>query len=227
MTYNINDKFEFLHDLTTMVATKETPSLIVTGEGGLGKTYTITTTLNEHCFIEGEDYVQIKGYSTAKGLYNSLYDNNGKVIILDDCDSVLDDKVALNILKSALDSYDTRKITWSSDKGNAKYPKSFDFTGSIIFISNKKQEDIDQAIITRSLIVDLTMTADEKIERMETVIADILPETDLLAKIDALNFLRENKNSVELSMRSLIKVTKVIISFPKKWKQLATFMVKG
>ena len=225
MTYDINKRFEFLKNLTQMVAIGTTPSLIVTGEGGLGKTYTVMSTIKDLDAIEGEDYVHFKGYSTARGLYNSLYDNNGKILIFDDCDSVLEDKVALNILKSALDSYDTRTITWSSMRSGDSYPTSFDFTGQIIFISNKKKEDINQAILTRSLVVDLSMTADDKIERMETIINDILPDYDILNKIEALNFLKTKKDDIELSLRSLIKVTKVVSSFPDKWRDLATFMV--
>lgn len=224
---NINDKFNYLRQLTQMVAMGTAPSLIITGEGGLGKTYTVTSTLNDHCFIEGEDYVHFKGYSTARGLYNALYDNNGKTLILDDFDSVLEDKVAINILKSALDSYDVRKITWSSMKAGDTYPSTFEFTGRIIFISNKSIDSIEQAIISRSLVVDLSMTADEKIERMEAIIGDILPNTDILHKIDALNYLKANKNKGELTLRSLIKLTNIITSFPDNWKNLANFMLNG
>ena len=227
MTVHINDKFQYLRQLTQMVAMGTAPSLIITGEGGLGKTYTVTSTLNDHCFIEGEDYVHFKGYSTARGLYNTLYDNNGKTLILDDFDSVLEDKVAINILKSALDSYDVRKVTWGSMKAGDKYPNTFEFTGRIIFISNKSNKDIDQAIITRSLVVDLTMTADEKIDRMNSIIEDIMPNADICAKIDALTYLDNNKNTIELSLRSLIKLTNIITSFPKNWEKLANFMLKG
>lgn len=36
--YNINERFTFLNKLTGMVVDGLTPSLIITGEGGLGKT---------------------------------------------------------------------------------------------------------------------------------------------------------------------------------------------
>lgn len=36
--FNINQKFEFLGNLASMVMRRTTPSLIVVGEGGLGKT---------------------------------------------------------------------------------------------------------------------------------------------------------------------------------------------
>ena len=111
MDFNINQKFDFLKNLTQMVITGITPSLIIVGEGGLGKTHSVKSTIID-ANIPETNYTFIKGYSTARGLYNTLYDHNGKIIIFDDCDSVLDDKVAINILKSALDSYDSREISW-------------------------------------------------------------------------------------------------------------------
>jgi len=103
MSYTINQKFEFLNKLTSMVIDGITPSLIICGPGGLGKTHTVLNTIEQKELYPFE-WQMIKGYSTARGLYNTLFDNNGKLIIFDDCDSVLEDKVAINILKGALDS---------------------------------------------------------------------------------------------------------------------------
>ena len=110
-TFNINQRFDLLQNMTLMVINEVTPSLILVGEGGLGKTHSVMSFI-EDCGLQPVEYVVFKGYSTARGLYNTLYDNNGKLIIFDDCDSILEDKVALNILKSALDSYSKRTISW-------------------------------------------------------------------------------------------------------------------
>ena len=225
--FDINQRFGFLNDLTTMVVNGVTPSLIVTGEGGLGKTHSVTKTIKANN-LEDMDYVFFKGYSTARGLYNTLFDNNGKLIIFDDCDSVLDDKVAVNILKSALDSYDKRTISWMSKVSKSdEYPQHFDFTGRIIFISNKSKEKIDEAILTRSLTVDLTMTPDDKVTRMESILGSILPEYDMEIKQDALGFLKFVKDEVSLNMRMLIMVAKMRLMYPDTWRNLATYMVKS
>ena len=225
--FTINQKFNFLDSLTTMVVNNTTPSLIVTGSGGLGKTHSVTTTIQDNN-LEEKDYLFIKGYSTARGLYNTLYDNNGKLIIFDDCDSVLEDKVAVNILKSALDSYETRTISWMAKMNkNDEYPQQFDFTGRIIFISNKSKTSIDGAILSRSLTVDLTMTPDEKIERMTTILPNILPEYDDEVKAEALNFLNENKEGSNINMRTLIMVIKMANSNPDTWKSMASYMLNS
>lgn len=227
MSFNINQKFDFLSDLTTMVVNGITPSLIVTGEGGLGKTFTITQTI-ENSGADNSAVAYFKGYSTARGLYNTLYDNNGKLIVFDDCDSVLEDKIAISILKSALDSYDKRVISWSAKMNkNDEYPQQFEFTGRIIFISNKNKERIDGAILSRSLVVDLSMTPEEKITRMRTIISNVLPNYSDEVKTDALEFLNENKDNYNINMRTLIMVTKMRQSFPETWFELAKFIVEG
>lgn len=227
MDFGINKRFGILDDLAKMVILGATPSLIVTGTGGLGKTHSVMQAIKACNLIESE-YVFFKGYSTARGLYNTLFDNNGKIIVFDDCDSVLEDKVALNILKSALDSYDEREITWMAKMNKSdEYPSKFRFTGSIIFISNKKKDSIDQAVLSRSLVVDLSMTPDDKIDRMRHILSAILPEYSMNVKIAALDFLNDVKDKAELNMRTLIMVSKMVDSFPDRWRDMATYMVLG
>lgn len=224
--FGINQRFEFLKNLTNMVICEISPSLIITGEGGLGKTYSVLETIGES-FLEKSGWVQFKGFSTARGLYNTLFDNNGKLIVFDDCDSILEDKVALNILKSALDSYDTRTISWMSKMNKSdEYPNQFNFTGRIIFISNKAKSSIDQAILSRSLTVDLSMTKEEKIERMSHILENILPSYPVNVKKDALDFLSSEKSD-NLTIRSLIAVSKIRMTFQEGWRDMASYMVNS
>lgn len=227
MSFNINQRFGFLNQLCGLVVDGTTPSLIVTGEGGLGKTYSIMQTIKDK-YLDESDYIVFKGYSTARGLYNALYDNNGKVIVFDDCDSILNDKVAVNILKSALDSYEKREISWMAKMNkNDEYPSQFLFTGQIIFISNKNMDSIDDAILSRSLTVDLSMTPDEKIERMGYILPNILPELPDDVKSDALCYLSEKRNELQLNIRSLIITSKLRTAYPDNWKDLADYMISS
>ena len=225
--FTINQRFEFLDQLAKMVISADTPSLIVTGEGGLGKTHAIRQAIESSELID-DDYVFIKGYSTARGLYNCLFDNNSRLIIFDDCDSVLEDKVALNLLKSALDSYEKRTITWMAKMNrNDEYPQQFDFTGRIIFISNKTKESMNEALLTRSLTVDLSMSPSDKIERMTSVLPSIMPEYSMDVKTDAINFLNEVKEQTSLNFRMLIMVAKMRASYPTNWRDMAKYMVNS
>lgn len=224
--FTINERFEFLDDLTSMVITGVTPSLVVVGPGGNGKTNSVKKTIESN-ELSDSDFIFFKGYSTARGLYNTLYDNNGKLIIFDDCDSVLEDKVSKNILKSALDSYEDRTISWLAKMNKSDvYPAQFNFTGRIIFISNKSKDSIDGALKSRSLMVDLTMTPEEKIERLTFILPNILPEYDMETKDLALNFLDNVKNDVDINIRTFIMVTKMCKAFPDTWRKLASYSVR-
>jgi hypothetical protein len=238
--FDINTRFGFVEKLVNMVATGVQPSAVITGEGGLGKTYTVTKTLLANGYRDISDmsaledgevinkrkcFIAVKGYSTAKGLYRTLHDNNKSVILFDDCDDVLKDPTAINILKGALDSYGKRIISWNADMEDL--PRSFEFTGRVIFISNRPQHKIDQAIRSRSMMIDLSMTTDQKIDRMEFIskLDEFLPEYDSTIKADALAFIRSIKDDVkEISLRTLIAVAKVRAS-NKDWKGLAEYML--
>jgi hypothetical protein len=240
--YDINTRFGFVEKLVTMVATGVQPSAVITGEGGLGKTYTVTKTLAAHGYKDISElaefqvgsiintskcFMMVKGYSTAKGLYRTLFENQKSVIVFDDCDAVLKDPVALNLLKGALDSYGKRIISWNADMKDDDLPRSFSFEGRVIFISNMDQDRIDQAIRSRSMMIDLSMTHDQKIDRMEFIAAsdEFLPEYDAKIKSDALALIREvGKEAKEISLRTLIAVSKVRAS-NKEWKDLATYML--
>ena len=240
--YGINDRFGFVEKLVTMVATGVQPSAVITGEGGLGKTYTVTKTLEQNGYKDISDladfqvgavintrkcFTMVKGFSTAKGLYRTLFENNKSIIVFDDCDAVLRDPVALNLLKGALDSYGKRIISWNADMRDEDLPRSFNFEGRVIFISNMDQDKIDQAIRSRSMMIDLSMTLDQKIDRMEFIASspEFMPEFDAASKKDALALIREvGKEAKEISLRTLISVTK-IRAVNKDWRDLATYML--
>ena len=130
-------------------------------------------------------------------------------------------------MKGALDSYGKRVISWNADMRDDDLPRSFEFTGKVIFISNYTQDKIDQAIRSRSMMIDLTMTDDQKIDRMEFIAQsnEFMPEYDKEAKQDAINFIRKIKNEAkELSLRTLISVTK-IRSSNENWEELAEYVL--
>jgi hypothetical protein len=240
--FGITKRFEFVKQMVTMVAKKTVASAIITGQGGLGKTHSVIKALKENGLQDVTDLASfeigtrlqgsksfrvIKGFSTAKGLYRSLFEGNGMTLVFDDCDSIQKDPVALNLLKGALDSYGDRYINWNADIKDEELPRSFKFTGSIVFISNMDMDRMDQAVRSRALCVDLSMTEDQKIERMDTIVndADFMPEYSVEFKRDALEFLRGMVKSVQnLSLRSLISTVKIRAE-GGNWQELAKYVL--
>ncbi len=243
--FSINERFGFVSDMVTMLARGDQAAVVVTGPGGLGKSFTVTKALADigmtdvslvDDFAVGstlntkKSFRVIKGYSTPKGLYRTLYENREGVIVFDDCDSVLKDPTSLNLLKGALDSYSRRIISWRADMRDEELPTSFEFKGRVVFISNLSSTQIDQAIITRSMAVDLTMTNDQKVERMRHLLdsGEFMPEFDMAHKVDAMNLIDSLKDTVkELSLRTLIQVTKIRKSAGANWRNLAEYTICG
>lgn len=243
--FSINERFGFVGDMVTMLAQGDQASVVITGPGGLGKTFNVLSSLQKNGmqdltsleeFMEGtvvstkKSFVVIKGYSTPKGLYRALYENRNGVIVFDDCDSILRDPVSLNLLKAALDSYERRVISWRADIRDDDLPTSFEFKGRVVFISNLSSVQLDQAILTRSLVVDLTMTNTQKVERMRFLLsqADFMPEYEREFKQDAMDLISKLQDEVkELSLRTLIQVTKIRKSSGKNWKNLAEYATCG
>jgi hypothetical protein len=172
-------------------------------------------------------FIAVKGHSTAKGLYRTLFENRKAIVIFDDCDSVLKDPISLNILKSALDSYSKRTISWNADMRDEDLPRSFNFEGGVIFISNIEQNKLAQSIRSRSMMIDLSMTIDQKIERMGFIVKtdEFLPEYSKSIKKDALNLISDIKDEIkDINLRTLITVCKVRAS-NEDYKELAIYML--
>ena len=243
--FTINQRFGFVSDMVSMLVKGDQASVVVSGPGGLGKSHTVTkalesagmkdVTLLDEFEVGGKintkkSYRVIKGYSTPKGLYRTLYENKDGVVVFDDCDSVLKDPVSLNLLKGALDSYSRRVISWRADMKDDELPQSFEFKGRVVFISNLSSDSIDQAIITRSMAVDLSMTTEQKVERMRYLVdqSEFMPEYSKQEKSDALDLIDNVQDDVkELSLRTLIQTTKIRKSAGANWKDLAEYTICG
>jgi hypothetical protein len=243
--FSINQRFGFVSDMVSMLCKGDQASVVICGPGGLGKSHTVTETLEKNGMQDmttldefavgtkvnlAKSYRVIKGYSTPKGLYRTLYENKDGVVVFDDCDSVLKDPVSLNLLKGALDSYSKRIISWRADIRDEDLPTTFEFKGRVVFISNLGSDKIDQAIISRSMAVDLSMTKTQKVERMQWLLEQpsFMPDVAKQIKQDALDLIASVVDSVkDLSLRTLIQVTKIRKSAGANWKDLAEYTICG
>lgn len=191
---DINHKFEAFGRFAAGVIKGRMKSLIAYGSGGVGKTYTVTTELEKagkKIFDpelhdpgeDGYDYVKMTGKMTAAAVYSAMYEHNGKILLFDDCDSVLQDDNAINLFKGALDTSGDGSIDWGSksklkDSMGEEIPGKFAFNGRAIFISNlnvgkdqngKQQNAQLQPIVSRGYSLNLTMDATKTMERIEHI----------------------------------------------------------
>jgi hypothetical protein len=78
--------------------------------------------------------------------------------------------------------------------------------------------------------VDLSMTTDQKIERMQYLLDQpgFMADYPKSFKQDALDLINSVRDSVkELSLRTLIQVTKIRKSSVTNWKDLAEYTICG
>ena len=212
----LRERFSILEDMTYAACDGVVRGMVVTGPPGVGKSFGVEAVLKDAGIMKklSNDSLRRfgveKGAATPIGLYQLLYDYSaaGSVLVLDDCDSVLYDELSLNLLKAALDSGKKRTLSWRSESralANNGVPDTFDFKGSIIFITNVKFErtrgklkDHLDAIMSRCHYLDLTLdTMRDKFLRCKQIVADgMLNEYKFSDedKTDLMDYIYTNKN---------------------------------
>lgn len=246
----VQERFDHLEKLVAMVVAGQSPSVIICGDAGIGKTYLVRQQLQKAGLAEQvvsadasekpektpkkkehkgppdrhkkNTYFFVKGYSSPMGLYQVLHDNRSAIIVFDDCDSIFKAPVSVNILKSALDSYDTRIVSWMSVAAEKMGLDSrFEFKGKIIFISNLTEAQFDEAVKSRSFLVNIHLSRKEIWERMESLLCYIEPRVDVDMKSEVLNFVGMNYEKFkEFNMRTLIKAIRIRQSGTPNWKAM-------
>ena len=241
----IRTRFQILDEMTKAATTGDIRAMIVSGPPGVGKSYGVEKIVEQACLFDKLSGKRlraevVKGSATPIGLYQTLYKYSDKncMLVFDDCDSILVDDVALNLLKGALDSGSKRKISWLSESSSLRregIPDSFNFNGSIIFITNlkfdkmksQKLTDHLDALQSRCHYLDLTLdTMRDKILRIKQIAADgaLFENMDLdkEAETEVIEFMEEHKNSLrEVSLRMAIKIGQLRKSFALRWKDMA------
>lgn len=241
----IRERFEILTDMTKASISGDIRAMIVSGPPGVGKSFGIEREIEKATLLDqlaGRRLRAevVKGSATALGLYCTLYKYSDPncVLVFDDCDSILLDDVALNLLKGALDSGKKRKISWLSDSNMLRregVPDSFNFNGSVIFITNlkfdtmksQKLRDHLDALQSRCHYLDLTLdTMRDKILRIKQIAQDgeLFDgyEFEQSEQDEIIAFMDINKNKLrEMSLRMALKIADLRKSFPQRWMTMA------
>src|SRR5210317_1742775 len=232
----IRERFDMLKDMTKAVKKGDVRAMIVSGPPGVGKSHGVEEVLDRYATMEtlgaGKTHEVIKGAMSPIGLYCKLFNmaDEGNVVVFDDCDSIFQDELSLNILKAALDSKKTRRIHWNTDSfklRNEGVPDSFEFKGSAIFITNikfdnvksKKMRDHLEALESRCHYIDLTIdTEREKMLRIKQIVGDgMLDEYQFAEEVheEIVDYIDINKKRLrELSLRTVLKVADLAKAFP-------------
>lgn len=241
VTKRIAQRFGVLGRMARGAANGNVRSLIVSGAPGVGKSFTVEQELEEMQTRGKGRFCAIKGNITGVQLYKKLYEFCDKncVVLLDDCDTILFDETAINLLKAALDTGKKRYVSWMSNKlDDEGVPTSFEFKGSMIFITNVDfQYIVDQnkhrmaehfkALLSRSLYLDLTLRTrrDLMCWIRHVVLEKEMLKAEGLDRIqseEVLEFMFANMEKLRtISLREANKAAALYASDPKGWKELA------
>jgi hypothetical protein len=241
----IRERFDILHEMTKACVGGDIRAMIVSGPPGVGKSFGVEQEIEKATMfdkISGKRLRAevVKGSASPIGLYKTLYKYSDPncVIVFDDCDSILLDDVALNLLKGALDSGKKRKISWLSESralNNEGIPDSFEFKGSAIFITNlkfdkmksQKLRDHLDALQSRCHYLDLTLdTMRDKILRIKQIAKDgvLFADYDFEPAVqdEIIDFMSTNQNRLrEMSLRMAIKIADLRKMSVLNWRRLA------
>jgi len=190
--------------------------------------------------ISGDIRAMIVTGPAGIGLFAKLYkfSDAKNVLVFDDCD-IWEDQDAINVLKGALDSGKTRRISWNKDSRILRdegIPNSFNFNGSIIFITNKsfdakkagKMQPHLDALQSRCHFLDLTVDSErDKMLRIKQVHRDadggLFSEYDFTQEQtdEIMSFIWDNHSKLrEVSLRMCLKVAD-LVKISANWRELA------
>jgi hypothetical protein len=227
--FSVIERFEFIRKFVSLVAERKINSFVLTGSGGIGKTTAVMETLKSVGLREDTpdsttgDFIVIRGFSTPRALYETMYEYKNKILVLDDADQVFKDPLGANLIKAALDDKPTRIINWNTSREPEDgVPNRFIYSGRMIFVSNLSINQFPQAIISRSQKVDVTLNTDEKVD----IISEVFKKLDKNEKhkSDILEFVKDNaRKAKDLNIRSAVALFTLRENFGDDWKRIAEY----
>jgi len=162
----MGEYFEVPRTLIKTVAQGFSNNLIMTGPGGLSKSFTTLATLTELGLKKGDDYEYHQGYTTPLQLYHLLFENQDKINVFDDVEGILGDVKAASILKAAMWSASgARVVQYHTTSKALEAPEQFIFQGKIILCLNsipRKADESLKALLSRALNYEFKLSFADK-----------------------------------------------------------------
>ena len=241
----IATRFAVLDEMSKACISGDIRAMIVTGPAGIGKSHGVNLQMEKASMFDRlaskkVRFEVVKGAMSGIGLFAKLYkfSDAKNVLVFDDCD-IWEDQDAINVLKGALDSGKTRRISWNKDSRILRdegIPNSFNFNGSIIFITNKsfdakkagKMQPHLDALQSRCHFLDLTVDSErDKMLRIKQVHRDadggLFSEYDFTQEQtdEIMSFIWDNHSQLrEVSLRMCLKVAD-FVKISANWRELA------
>jgi ACT domain-containing protein len=211
--------------IKTTLKSDKIHSFVWISETGLGKDFnTIKTLENLNYSYQRNDYIIVSGHITPLDLYQEiLYRYKDKIIVFSDLMSLFDNPICKGLLLSAFWSpTDKRIVNYFSSSERLKVPKSFEFTGKGIFLSNDYPDGFE-SFKERSFFYDMKFSYNDKLK--------IIYELCKIYQIDyaVADFIKKYTNKAyTLNFRTPLKLWEIYRQNQNNgWKQLALNQLNG
>ena len=227
-----------LQNFIKFVVLGKAPAVILCGPPGMSKTYMVKRTFHFEKLVPGKDYMIEKGSALSIGaVYDLLYINRNRILVLDDFDKPLRDEDTVNMLKAITDSYDKRMLSLprekmmssSQDSGQvAATPSKFEYRGKLIIITNLKKREIDRALLSRAPAFEVTFNTKEVFKAVKAQLKFINPEVSEKLKqevFDYINILYAKNPKIEITFRSFKCAIDARVGNPLYWKEMVKTIV--
>ncbi len=244
-------RFESVYQISKIFLSGDSAQkgLVISGDAGTGKSHFVKKAFIDTDTVDRVDYNKSESF-TAAAFYVQLYLNRkpGDVVVFDDCNigglTGGDFKNITDMLKGATEmTKGERIIGWNRASQNQLMrdhgvPTSFDFQGSIIWITNYSFEQLSnkfkahwEAIQSRFISIPIRLNDQEKL--MYTL--HLVEEVDMLGKncdmreggypkkiiANTCKYLRDNwKNMDNVTPRVAGKIADTMTMYPDSWEML-------
>lgn len=195
-----------------LAKSSEINSLVIRGNGGIGKTYTIVKALADLGLKRNKHYILVTGHLTPLQLYNLIVRSatleSPRILLFDDVDSIIQSKTSIALLKGALWEADGRRIvSYNSSTSKLEGPTSIEFKGKVIMVLNnvKQESAFGKPLLDRGIMFDMLMQPNEVIEYIEEIMPKIKTPLRLDDRRAVWAEVKRFADNPAFSVRSLIR----------------------
>jgi hypothetical protein len=237
-------KFDIAYTYIQAMANGHVRGAILSGAAGVGKSSLIEKIFEHAKEHQNKTYQQVHGVVTGVELFKGLYQNrqSHQTYILDDADGVFSEENTLSVMKAALDTGKTRKLSWLSDGYSLKkdhVDTEFIYEGSMLFITNKSFDayinkgkgayvEHMKALMSRCVYIDLGLHTPKDLLAWVTHLVrkqHILVQHDMShqQEEEILDWMKENlfKFKNQISIRTALQIAQMYKLFASNWENVA------
>jgi len=226
---DVKTKFHLQDRFVDSVVNGRSTSFLLYGGTGTGKSVSVLKSLDRLGYqlaqdgIEGKVYAYLKGKVSPYGLYCTLYRNRNGLVVIDDVDDMWKNPVLNALLKASMDSTGHRIISWEGARTPLMddSPTSFVFEGKVIIITNATKVEVKDAIVGRTLSMELELTKDQMVERMKEIAPYLDSNLSPEERVEVLDYIVQNQKQISaFSLRTLVHGFALKESNPDCWKMM-------